>query len=166
MRAAMNERERWIVYPLLFLALGAGLRDKLIDRTTSRSIVCQELVVQEDVPAGRETPRVLVKIGRTDPDAGEKQQGFLFVDGLVSVDGEMRVTGTVNSRNYAYRDIPVLPTFQAAVPSATLEHILRGMQKSLKQDGPPNGAQPQPKDGQTRGDGSQDKTMKQPPDEQ
>ena len=25
----MTERERWIVYPLLFLALGAALRDKL-----------------------------------------------------------------------------------------------------------------------------------------
>jgi hypothetical protein len=31
----MTERERWIVYPLLFLALGAALRDKLVDRTTT-----------------------------------------------------------------------------------------------------------------------------------
>ena len=46
----MTERERWIVYPLLFLALGAALRDKLVDRTTTKSIVCQELtIVDEEV---------------------------------------------------------------------------------------------------------------------
>ena len=33
----MTERERWIVYPLLFLALGAALRDKLVDRTTTKT---------------------------------------------------------------------------------------------------------------------------------
>ncbi|MCA9239173.1 MAG: hypothetical protein KDA37_03185 [Planctomycetales bacterium] len=46
----MSERERWIVYPLLFLALGAALRDKLIKRTTSDVVVadtvqCKELQV-------------------------------------------------------------------------------------------------------------------------
>jgi hypothetical protein len=41
----MSDRERWVVYPLLFLALGASLRDKLFDRTSSRVIVCQDLQV-------------------------------------------------------------------------------------------------------------------------
>lgn len=41
----MSERERWIVYPLLFLALGASLRDKLAKQTRSRQIVCEELYV-------------------------------------------------------------------------------------------------------------------------
>lgn len=39
----MSERERWIVYPLLFLALGASLRDKLIKQTLSDKVICEEL---------------------------------------------------------------------------------------------------------------------------
>ncbi|TWT87542.1 hypothetical protein Mal64_30830 [Pseudobythopirellula maris] len=41
----MSERERWIIYPLLFLALGAALRDKLLKLTRSQQIVCEQLVV-------------------------------------------------------------------------------------------------------------------------
>lgn len=41
----MTERERWIVYPLLFLALGAALRDKIIKTTESQRIKCQGLCV-------------------------------------------------------------------------------------------------------------------------
>lgn len=41
----MSERERWIVYPLLFLALGAALRDKIIKTTESQRIKCQGLWV-------------------------------------------------------------------------------------------------------------------------
>lgn len=41
----MSERERWIVYPLLFLALGAALRDKIIKTTESQRIKCQGLAV-------------------------------------------------------------------------------------------------------------------------
>ena len=33
----MTERERWIVYPLLFLALGAALRDKLSEHTKTKT---------------------------------------------------------------------------------------------------------------------------------
>ncbi len=33
----MSTRERWIVYPLLFLALGVALRDKLIPPDTLRA---------------------------------------------------------------------------------------------------------------------------------
>ena len=39
----MTERERWIVYPLLFLALGAALRDKLIKSTFSERVTCEVL---------------------------------------------------------------------------------------------------------------------------
>jgi hypothetical protein len=43
----MSERERWIVYPLLFLALGAALRDKLINSTESQRVKCQGLMVYD-----------------------------------------------------------------------------------------------------------------------
>lgn len=39
----MSDRERWIVYPLLFLALGAALRDKLAKQTRAKDIVCEHL---------------------------------------------------------------------------------------------------------------------------
>ena len=48
----MNERERWIVYPLLFFALGAALRDKFTQQVTTDvlhagKIACEELVVYD-----------------------------------------------------------------------------------------------------------------------
>ena len=50
----MSERERWVVYPLLFLALGVALRDKLLHRiellhhVESREIVCRDLRIVGD----------------------------------------------------------------------------------------------------------------------
>lgn len=81
----MTERERWIVYPLLFLALGAALRDKLVDRTTTKSIICQELIVVDEQPLGRE-PIVLARIGGADPSDGESAAGGqLLLNGQFTV---------------------------------------------------------------------------------
>lgn len=41
----MSERERWIIYPLLFFALGAGVRDKILQRVEVKEIVCESLKV-------------------------------------------------------------------------------------------------------------------------
>jgi len=41
----MSNRERWTVYPLLFLTLGIALRDKITESIITRSIECQDLVV-------------------------------------------------------------------------------------------------------------------------
>jgi hypothetical protein len=46
----MTERERWTVYPLLFLALGVALKDKMVrsvntDEVHAKKVVCSELVV-------------------------------------------------------------------------------------------------------------------------
>lgn len=48
----MSERERWIVYPLLFFALGAALRDKFTQQVRTDSlhaaqITCEKLVVMD-----------------------------------------------------------------------------------------------------------------------
>src|SRR5215475_4341550 len=56
----MSERERWIVYPLLFLALGAALRDKLFDQTISKRISCEELVVYGESNGQLEPPKLVV----------------------------------------------------------------------------------------------------------
>ena len=46
----MTDRERWTVYPLLFLALGISLKDKLArsvetDRIECKTLVCEGLEV-------------------------------------------------------------------------------------------------------------------------
>jgi hypothetical protein len=52
----MTERERWIVYPLLFFALGAALRDKFThtvqtDELRAGRILCEELEVLNGLSA-------------------------------------------------------------------------------------------------------------------
>lgn len=42
----MSERERWIVYPLLFLTLGVSLRDRMI-RPIEDEVRCRRLVVYD-----------------------------------------------------------------------------------------------------------------------
>src|SRR5689334_18593989 len=46
----MTDRERWTVYPLLFLALGVSLKDKMLrsvntDEVHAKKVVCSELLV-------------------------------------------------------------------------------------------------------------------------
>ena len=52
----MSDRERWIVYPLLFLAIGMSLRDKTLP---TKRLVTQKLVVLNDNDAS------VVEIGAT-----------------------------------------------------------------------------------------------------
>jgi hypothetical protein len=86
----MTERERWIVYPLLFLALGAALRDKLVDRTTTRSIVCQELLIVDEDSTNPQSQRTIARIGRVKPKPGGKSTASLQINGdLEIVDADL-----------------------------------------------------------------------------
>src|SRR6188472_822984 len=96
----MTERERWIVYPLLFLALGASLRDKLVDRTVTKRIVCQELSIEDDDSDGRYPPHVYAKIGRSEATGSTPALGYLLVNGEVGVNGIVNVNGVVNAGQY------------------------------------------------------------------
>jgi hypothetical protein len=100
----MTERERWIVYPLLFLALGAALRDKFVDPTVRRSIVCQELTVVDDESDALQGAHVLAKIGRNPESSGA---GYLVVN------GGLEVTGALNANQYAVQGHLLTPAFQA-----------------------------------------------------
>ncbi len=55
----MSERERWIVYPLLFFALGAALRDKLLQRVESKEIFCESLSIVD----AEDPTRLLARLG-------------------------------------------------------------------------------------------------------
>jgi hypothetical protein len=126
----MSERERWIVYPLLFLALGAALRDKLVDRTTTKSIVCQDLTILDDEVPGR-TPRVLARIGRTEATAAARPIGYLFVSGEVDVEGVVKVNGLINAKQYAIQGLSFIP----AIPNMMLPDLraLEQLQQSQEQ---------------------------------
>jgi len=119
----MSERERWVVYPLLFLALGASLRDKLVDRTMTRRIVCQELRI-EDEPVGNQPARTLAMIGRTEATSTTPSYGFVVVNGEIAVDGAVKVNGAVSARQFGNLGIPALQ----ALPGITVLDLLRAMQ--------------------------------------
>jgi hypothetical protein len=104
----MTERERWVVYPLLFLALGAALRDKLVDRTVTKRIECEELSIVADDSDGRRPPHVFAKIGRTEATATSPSIGYLYVNGEVAVDGGIQAS-LVNAEQYAFRGILLMP---------------------------------------------------------
>jgi hypothetical protein len=137
----MSERERWIVYPLLFLALGAGLRDKLFDQMMSRRIVCQELIVTEDKRVGPEPVRILARIGPTEPTATGRPMGNLFVDGQVVV------KGSVSANNYSMRGVPLVPSLRAILPGVSPADLLRALQQSLQNSRQPSGAGQPPREG-------------------
>lgn len=48
----MSERERWIVYPLLFFALGAAIRDKLFHQVATGDVVAETVHAQSLVCEG------------------------------------------------------------------------------------------------------------------
>ena len=121
----MTERERWIVYPLLFLALGAALRDKLFDRTTSKSIVCQELTVVDAVPVGNR-PRILAQIGRTEPNVAVPSSGYMIVN------GQLEVQGIVNAQQYAYQGVPFVPALQGLPLGVSWPDLWRAMQQAAQ----------------------------------
>jgi hypothetical protein len=87
----MSERERWVIYPLLFLALGAALRDKLVDQTTTKSLICQELLVVDEQPLGGE-PVLLARLGpREQASSNGEPNGQLVLNGQMLLNGEVEV---------------------------------------------------------------------------
>jgi hypothetical protein len=165
----MTERERWVVYPLLFLALGAALRDKLIDRTTTKSIVCEELAVVDHEPTTGEPARILAKIGR---EPGANGAGYLWINGnidvidgdatgqvgrtlvklgrartspnasafgFLTVSGQVVVDGLINASQFAYRNTLFMP-----LPGATMPNLLQGMPAVPRHQSPNTGERKSP----------------------
>jgi hypothetical protein len=128
----MTERERWIVYPLLFLALGASLRDKLGGHTTTKSIVCQELRIVDE-PLGNQPPRPLAVLGRAQTNAQGPAIGYLQVNGQVRVDGA--ITADQFGRNGGGN----VPAYQP-VPGISVQDFLKALQAAQREarTGSPN----------------------------
>ena len=107
----MNERERWIVYPLLFFALGASLRDKFLQHVSSKDIECQRLVAKQIECEGAilvldpENPsRPLVELGRAQPNVGAAARGSRGFGVLVLRDNSGReFCGVINNELFVRR---------------------------------------------------------------
>ncbi len=88
----MTDRERWTVYPLLFLALGVAVKDKILRQTDIQTVLCENLVVHDSdgrqqvllssSPVGGQVVSLGARnglgvlVGHTD-----KLAGLMFVDG-------------------------------------------------------------------------------------
>lgn len=82
----MSERERWIVYPLLFFALGAAVRDKILHRIDAKEIYCESLkIVDQKNPTGRPLAELGIQRARlNDPNQLADRVGLLR---LINSDG-------------------------------------------------------------------------------
>lgn len=119
----MNERERWIVYPLLFLALGAGLRDKLFDLTKAKKVECQQLLVWAEDRGGRQ-PVPLVVIG-AEPQTGPGGRPV----GALEVAGDLHAR-TIYAENFVCRGIPFGPAAIRGLQGMSPTDWLRALQQS------------------------------------
>ena len=61
----MSDRERWIVYPLLFLALGVALRDKLTQIVETRTVEAR-FVEAQSVEVDRIRCKSIVVVGKNE----------------------------------------------------------------------------------------------------
>ncbi len=85
----MTDRERWIIYPLLFFALGAALRDKFThqvrtDELFAGKVWCEELnVIDSEKP-----DRIVAKLSSNPPQRGKPDAERFGV--FVLIDSENR----------------------------------------------------------------------------
>ncbi len=168
----MSTRERWIVYPLLFLALGAALRDKVIGKIEIPRFVCGRLDVRgltrcEAVECGQSVCQELLVLGPTGQPvvvAGANSQAAnsgiiktLSSDGrpLVQINasrfgngiaGQMLVLGDVGKgvRAPLAQFPPVFGIGPPHGPALGHEGPHSAPNKSNPRDQPPSGAQKQP----------------------
>lgn len=95
----MSERERWIVYPLIFFALGAAIRDKLLERVETKEVVCESLqIVDLENPTFTLAELTFVRRSSDDPTQLAEQVGSLRI-----VDSQGNVVGSMEDRAFIQR---------------------------------------------------------------
>lgn len=135
----MTERERWVVYPLLFLALGAALRDKLVDSTITKRIVCQELTVVDEEPVGMQPVGVIARIGRTEAAHGQPSTGYLVLNGQLEAD-------VINAKQYAHNGRTFVPSLAGIFPwsAELMRRLPAGSERPTLDSAEPDVQTPQP----------------------
>jgi hypothetical protein len=139
----MSDRERWIVYPLLLLALGTSLRDKLTRTVEADHILCRDILVIDSndrptllvggryVGQGRSAPGPVISIidsaDRTTAYLGDTIQcRNLVASGLMRAGG-ITSPGRIESQSVAARAVmqtpSVLITNPQGKPAAILDPV-------------------------------------------
>ena len=116
----MTDRERWTVYPLLFLTLGIAVKDKIAGRATADTLLCNTLVVHDR--KGKEQ----VVISST-PDGGQVVTlgGKNNLGVLVGQTEKLAGLMFVDSRGRLIRTLATMPT--SALPQAGADRPGREM---------------------------------------
>lgn len=92
----MSERERWIVYPLLFLALGSALRDKMLKQTTAERIICEKMYCESLSLVDKQGRQLaLLENGTLDLKNGINARLYLQQGRPISVSGSGASTTTI-----------------------------------------------------------------------
>lgn len=95
----MSERERWIVYPLIFFALGAAIRDKLIQRVETKEMICESLqIVDLENPTYPLVELTFARHSGNDPNQQAEQVGSLRI-----VDSDGNLVGSIERNGYIER---------------------------------------------------------------
>ena len=93
----MSSRERWIVYPLLFLALWTSLKSKLTRTLIVDEIRCRTLIAEERPGQSGSSDEAgnRVIVGHTDAKSGKKIVGVFLVDrkGIITPVGTVMEKG-------------------------------------------------------------------------
>jgi hypothetical protein len=186
----MTERERWIVYPLLFLALGAALRDKLVDRTTNKSLVCQDLLIVDEESTGPQSQRVLARLGSVkgkstasmqingdieivDNELSENSHARILATvgrsdppdgipsaGLVMVHGQLAVDGVLEAKQYVWQRLPMVAVPVQVAPGVIALGLLPAMAQPVPN---PNAPKRQPPSQPPAGGSKKGSTKSAPP---
>lgn len=95
----MSDRERWIVYPLIFFALGAAMRDKLLQRVEAKEIVCESVsIVDLHNPTQVLAELSFRRAGPNDPTQLAEKVGQLLL-----VDSDGNDIGEINTHAFLPR---------------------------------------------------------------
>jgi hypothetical protein len=109
----MSERERWIVYPLLMFALGAAIRDKLMDRVEAKEIRCESLEIVDQQDPGR----ILARLGIRRASNTDPTQLAARVGELVLVDNEGRVACDIATDVHVHAGRVITPQLRIIDPN-------------------------------------------------
>ncbi|RIK84535.1 MAG: hypothetical protein DCC67_04865 [Planctomycetota bacterium] len=119
----MSERERWIVYPLLFFALGAALRDKFTqevrtDKLRAGQIQCEELLIIDAEKPDRVVAKLTSNAPQRNQPSGDRYGVLVLIDSegreLCGVTNNALQVNSINCQNLTVVD-PLNPRQPLAV---------------------------------------------------
>ena len=123
----MSERERWIVYPLLFFALGAAIRDKLLQRVEAKEIYCESLRIVDQHQPGR----ILADLGLRRKQTHDHTQISDTIGRLRLYDSEGREVCELNNnltvQRLATKQLLVVDPNGVPMVNARAEPVMPGM---------------------------------------